>query len=153
SNPPSVGTEKPALPFVRVFARLRTASAQRTFHLQTERNAKPGGRLLRMSKVESNDQTKNGEKRAQAPSRKRHSRWRTFFFIIFALVILFAIARAILPWGVRKYVNRTLDRNELYSGTIGQVQIHLWRGAYSIHDIKISKRTGNVPVPFFSAGT
>ena len=25
--------------------------------------------------------------------------------------------------------NRTLDRNPLYAGTIGQVRIHLWRGA------------------------
>jgi hypothetical protein len=103
--------------------------------------------------LESNDQTKDGAKPTPAASRKRRSRWRTFFFILFVLVILFAIARAMLPWGVRKYVNRTLDRNELYAGTIGRVEIHLWRGAYSINDIKISKRTGNVPVPFFSAPT
>jgi len=56
-----------------------------------------------------------------------------------------------MPWGVRDYVNRTLDRNQLYSGRIGPVQIHLWRGAYSIQDIELSKTTGNVPVPFFSA--
>jgi hypothetical protein len=31
------------------------------------------------------------------------------------------------------------------------VRIHLWRGAYSINDITISKRTGTVPVPFFAA--
>jgi len=56
-----------------------------------------------------------------------------------------------LPGFVRDYVNRTLDRNPLYAGTIGEVQIHLWRGAYSIQEIKISKTTGNVPVPFFAA--
>src|SRR5262249_49166082 len=49
------------------------------------------------------------------------------------------------------YVNRTLDRNSVYSGKIGDVQVHLWRGAYSIHDIRLSKTTGNVPVPFFAA--
>jgi len=48
-------------------------------------------------------------------------------------------------------VNRTLDRNPLYDGRIDQVQIHLWRGAYSIEGIRISKTTGNVPVPFFAA--
>jgi hypothetical protein len=52
---------------------------------------------------------------------------------------------------VRDYVNRTLDRNILYEGRIGDVEIHLWRGAYSIRDIHISKRTGDVPVPLFSA--
>ncbi|MDB6034328.1 MAG: hypothetical protein JWM16_4666 [Verrucomicrobiales bacterium] len=56
-----------------------------------------------------------------------------------------------MPWGVRNYVNRTLDRNPLYSGDIGKVRIHLWRGAYSIEDIRINKTTGNVPVPFFAA--
>ncbi len=56
-----------------------------------------------------------------------------------------------LPSFVQKYVNRTLDRNELYAGRIGDVEIHLWRGAYSIRDIRFSKRTGNVPVPLFAA--
>jgi hypothetical protein len=31
------------------------------------------------------------------------------------------------------------------------VHIHLWRGAYSIDDVQISKSSGNVPVPFFAA--
>jgi hypothetical protein len=56
-----------------------------------------------------------------------------------------------LPWAVRNYVNRTLDRNPLYAGEIGPVHIHLLRGAYSIQDVRLNKTTGNVPVPFFSA--
>jgi hypothetical protein len=40
----------------------------------------------------------------------------------------------LLPWFVRDHVNRTLDRNQLYAGNIGQVRIHLWRGAYSVND-------------------
>jgi len=109
-----------------------------------------------MRKVERKDHIdEDGGAKAAAPApvRKRRSRWRTFFFTLLILVVVFAVARAIMPWGVRKYVNRTLDRNELYEGQIGQVHIHLWRGAYSIHDIKISKRTGDIPVPFFSAKT
>jgi hypothetical protein len=31
------------------------------------------------------------------------------------------------------------------------VHIHLWRGAYSIEDVRINKTTGDVPVPFFAA--
>jgi len=31
------------------------------------------------------------------------------------------------------------------------VDIHLWRGAYSIREVQISKTTGNVPVPLFAA--
>jgi hypothetical protein len=61
------------------------------------------------------------------------------------------IVRVMLPTLVRNYVNRTLDRAPLYAGKIGEVDIHLWRGAYSIQDVSISKTTGNVPVPFFAA--
>jgi hypothetical protein len=82
---------------------------------------------------------------------RRHRRWRKFATILIAIAVVLGIGRAFLPSIVRDYVNRTLDRNLLYEGRVGDVEIHLWRGAYSIHDIKISKRTGHVPVPFFAA--
>lgn len=71
--------------------------------------------------------------------------------VVVGLALLVGIGRAFLPRIVRDYVNRTLDRNPLYDGNIGNVQIHLWRGAYSIEDVRISKTTGDVPVPFFAA--
>jgi hypothetical protein len=67
------------------------------------------------------------------------------------LLILLGVGRALMPWAVRDYVNRTLDRNQMYKGSIGPVEIHLWRGAYSIVNVTISKRTGQVPVPLFAA--
>jgi hypothetical protein len=87
-------------------------------------------------------------------STKRHParrRWKIAAWILLTLVVIGGIARAILPWFTRDYVNRTLDRNPLYAGSIGDVKIHLLRGAYSIEDVRISKTTGNVPVPFFAA--
>src|SRR5437762_5306741 len=86
-----------------------------------------------------------------ALTRRRRWPWRTVGLIVLALALLLGVGRAMLPWFVRDYVNRTLDRNPLYAGNIGEVQIHLWRGAYSIQDVRISKVTGNVPVPFFAA--
>ncbi len=83
--------------------------------------------------------------------RKRHRVWRRVGIILLVLVAIALIGRALLPWAVRDYVNRTLDRNPLYEGKIGEVQIHLWRGAYSIDNIRINKTTGHVPVPFFAA--
>jgi hypothetical protein len=71
--------------------------------------------------------------------------------VLLALIVVLGVARAIMPWAVRDYVNRTLDRNPLYAGEIGPVEIHLWRGAYAIRDVRINKTTGNVPVPFFAA--
>src|SRR5882724_1142982 len=85
------------------------------------------------------------------PSRAKHHRLRKAGYVLLGLVIILGVARLMLPWYVQNYVNRTLDRNPMYSGTIGRVQIHLLRGAYSISEVRLSKTTGNVPVPFFSA--
>ena len=53
---------------------------------------------------------------------------------LLAFVALVVIGRAVLPSELRGYVNRTLDRNLLYEGRIGRIELHLWRGAYSIDD-------------------
>src|SRR5438876_3808537 len=91
----------------------------------------------------------SGRKKASRGSKGR--KWRILAFVLIGITVLAIVARAMLPWFVRDYVNRTLDRNPLYAGNIGEVQIHLWRGAYSIQDVRISKVTGNIPVPFFAA--
>jgi hypothetical protein len=85
------------------------------------------------------------------PPVKKKRRWRVVGIVFLAVAIVLGIGRAVMPWAVRNYVNSTLDRNPLYSGDIGKVRIHLWRGAYSIEDVRINKTTGNVPVPFFAA--
>jgi hypothetical protein len=88
----------------------------------------------------------------QRPIAKKRHRWLRRLGIFLLLVVALAgAARLLLPSQLRKYVNRTLDRNQLYEGRIGDVQVHLLRGAYSIHDVKISQRTGNVPVPLLAA--
>src|SRR5690242_9081021 len=92
-----------------------------------------------------------GAKNDAEKQRKRHRGWRTLTGVLLVLAIALGLGRAIMPWAVRHYVNRTLDRSPLYSGNIGPVQMHLWRGAYSIKDVRISKTTGNVPVPLFAA--
>src|SRR5688572_19541789 len=92
---------------------------------------------------------KHAEGTRERPKRHR-IRW-TVIIVLLAIVAVLVIARALMPWAVRDYVNRTIDRNPLYAGEVGEVEIHLWRGAYSIDDVRISKTTGNVPVPFFAA--
>lgn len=83
-------------------------------------------------------------------SKGRHRRrWAVGVLVVLALGA--GVLRIFLPAIVRDYVNRTLDRNLLYQGRIGEVEIHLLRGAYSLHDVHISQRTGNVPVPLLSA--
>jgi Domain of Unknown Function (DUF748) len=82
---------------------------------------------------------------------RKHRRLRLFGIIVLVLAVLLGVGRAILPWVVKDYVNRTLDQNPLYSGNIGTVGIHLLRGAYSIEDVRLNKTSGNVPVPLFAA--
>jgi hypothetical protein len=86
-----------------------------------------------------------------APTRKRRRTWRRVGIVLLVLAVVLGIGRAILPWAVRDYVNRTLDRSPLYAGRIGEVRIHLLRGAYSIEDVRLNKTAGSIPVPFFSA--
>ncbi len=105
-----------------------------------------GGRVSRAGERPDSSINEN----AQTP-RKRHRHWRTLAVVVLVLAVLLSVGRALMPWAVRHYVNRTLDRSPLYSGNIGPIQIHLWRGAYSIRDVRISKTTGNVPVPLFAA--
>ncbi|MDB5322884.1 MAG: hypothetical protein JWN40_4515 [Phycisphaerales bacterium] len=83
---------------------------------------------------------------------KRRRRWLRrlgkTFLVLFGLLL---ITRPMMPWAVRWYVNRTLDQSPIYQGKIGDVELHLWRGAYSIRDVRLVKMTGNVPVPLFAA--
>ena len=80
-------------------------------------------------------------------------RWfgsRQALYWLAGVVVLLVVVRLSLPFVLESYVNHQLNRAGDYSGRIGPVTIHLWRGAYQIHDIHISKNGGKVPVPFFS---
>ena len=59
--------------------------------------------------------------------RKRLRRWFRFGLVLLVLILLVGVGRALVPWAVRDYVNRTLDRNPLYAGNIGEVHIESTR--------------------------
>src|SRR4051812_38902930 len=86
-----------------------------------------------------------------AKPRKRRSFRRKLGLTFLLLIALLVVTRPMMPWAVRWYVNRTLDRSPIYQGKIGDVDLHLWRGAYSVKEVRLVKMTGNVPVPLFSA--
>jgi hypothetical protein len=88
---------------------------------------------------------------SQPPPKVRHSRLRKVFLILLILAIPVVAARVALPNVIRWYVVRTIDRSPAYEGRIGDIDVHLWRGAYSINDVRLVKRVANVPVPFLSA--
>lgn len=101
---------------------------------------------------ETNRKHENSSAIDRTPRHQRRRHWVRVLAILMLVVVAAAgIARAILPGYVRDYVNATLDRNLAYAGSIGNVEMHLWRGAYSISDVRILKRNGDVPVPLFAA--
>jgi hypothetical protein len=71
--------------------------------------------------------------------------------ILSVVALLLVIGRLYLPVYLQRYVNDTLDRVPEYDGKVGRITVHLIRGAYAIHDIRIVKTTGKVPVPLFRA--
>jgi hypothetical protein len=91
-----------------------------------------------------------GEKRGKKQRKCRAHPWRHRFVVLLVLIGILIGVRAAMPWAVRSYVNRTINQSPLYEGRIGDIDIFLWRGAYEIKDVRISKVTGNVPVPLFT---
>ncbi len=74
------------------------------------------------------------------------SHWTKLTLLI--LVTILIVARLALPYAVRHYVNRQINKGPEYRGEVARVHIELIRGAYKIEGLKIEKATGPVPVPF-----
>jgi hypothetical protein len=83
--------------------------------------------------------------------RSRRLRSRKLWIAIGLVILLLVAIRAVLPIAVERYVNRKLDELEGYSGSVSDVDLNLWRGAYVIEGVRVVKTGGRVPVPFFSA--
>lgn len=76
---------------------------------------------------------------------RRHLGW------LLLIIVLLVVARVALPYVVRHYLNSHMDRMGDYHGHLADVDIHLWRGAYSIDALTITKVSGKVPVPLLDA--
>jgi len=90
---------------------------------------------------------KRSPKKPRPSSIPRILLWSVFGIILVVGVILPLILEPV----VLRFVNRKLDEMPGYRGHVEAVHIHLWRGAYSIEQIRLDKVDGKVPVPFFSA--
>lgn len=79
------------------------------------------------------------------------TRKRKLVIVLGAVVLLLVAGRIALPYLVEDYANKRLAALDSYDGRVGDIDMHLWRGAYSIDDIVIVKTGAKRPVPFFSA--
>lgn len=78
---------------------------------------------------------------------------KTIWIILGSILLLLIVGRLMLPYFVTRYVNRVLANIDGYEGSISDVDIHLLRGAYSIHDLKLFKVNGHDKVPFIDIAT
>lgn len=69
----------------------------------------------------------------------------TYLLLFLVCLTLFRIS---LPFAAQWYINDTLDQGEQFTGSVGDVDIALWRGAYQLENLVILKRTGQVTEPF-----
>lgn len=71
--------------------------------------------------------------------------------IVAAILVVFAIAgRIYLPYWLKEYVNSTLDSIPGHTGSVADIQVHLYRGAYVIKNLVIEKTEGPQKVPFIT---
>ena len=76
---------------------------------------------------------------------------KTAFKVIIAVVVILIGVRFYLPILVKNYVNKSLAEIPEYTGSVADIDLHLFRGAYIIDSLTIEKEGGEVPVPFVSA--
>ena len=77
------------------------------------------------------------------------TRKRKLVIALPAVLLLLVAVRVALPYLVEDYVNDRLAGLDSYDGHVSDIDMHLWRGAYSIDGIEIVKTGAKRPVPFF----
>jgi uncharacterized protein DUF748 len=70
---------------------------------------------------------------------------------LLALGVAVIAARVALPYMVRDYVNRRLAELDGYGGSVGDVDMGLWRGAYTVDQIEIVRTGSGRHTPFFKS--
>jgi hypothetical protein len=107
-----------------------------------------------MEEKEAAQLSRKERKRARTPEekRKRKRRRRIIWLSVIGALVIF---RLILPYIVLNYVNKKLANLEEYYGHVEDIDIHLYRGAYEIKQIRIVKKVDKGSkvdtIPFFKS--
>ena len=80
---------------------------------------------------------------------RRRSRLTLIVISLLALCLL--LAHLLLPLVIRDYLNNRFADMGDYRGHIEDVDLALWRGAYRINGLTVTRIDADVPVPFFEA--
>ncbi len=73
-----------------------------------------------------------------------NKKWKIFLFAIVLLIVV----RISLPFVVKYDVNNTLQDLDGYTGSVDDVDLSLYRGAYVIHKLSIQQTGDSIPIPF-----
>lgn len=74
---------------------------------------------------------------------------KKYWIPLLILLILIGV-RIALPYWIEDYINDTLEDIPGYTGSIHNVDLHLYRGAYTIDSLVVDKIEDNNTVPFLS---
>jgi hypothetical protein len=77
-------------------------------------------------------------------------RYHIPLWLLLGLAAVLVVARLMLPHVVRDTLNDRLAHMGDYRGHVADVDIHLWRGAYSLEQLRVEKVSGKVPVPLLA---
>lgn len=104
-----------------------------------------------MEMEDDKDIKKTSRKKELTPERRKKRKKRRI--ILLAVIGIFILFRLFLPTIVLRYVNNKLANLTEYYGHVEDIDIHLYRGAYVIKDIKLLKRDKKTKdsIPFFSS--
>ena len=70
------------------------------------------------------------------------------WIIIGVVLLLILLINPIAAYILERYVNNSLNKLEAYSGSVEDVDVHLWRGAYKVDGITIVKKDQESLTPF-----
>jgi hypothetical protein len=68
-----------------------------------------------------------------------------------ALTLVLVVIRLLLPIWVHHYLDRRIERMGLYHGSMSDIDLHIWRGSYTIRNLRIDKIGAPANEPFLQA--
>lgn len=89
---------------------------------------------------------------AQAPSShwwNASGKWVWSIVLVMTLALVL-MARIYFGIWLLHYVNHSLQNIKGYEGSVEAIDLHLYRGAYKIRNLKIFKKVGHIPTPFIA---
>jgi Domain of Unknown Function (DUF748) len=86
-----------------------------------------------------------------APPTRRWGWPRRVLICCLVVLAILIVARLCAPFGLKWAINRRLNEIPNYAGHVDSVSLSLWRGAYGMSGLRITKGGGRVPEPFVAA--